>query len=157
MLLHPSSICRRGAWQYAPRPDPPVSGCSATALMLLPCYHHHYSSRVAVPSAERRKQWFLSTSPELSSGRYTNQLTEWWEMYRKRKSALACQQFTQLVLTACRCSWGTSEEEIPSDSSTAGLWCSSTAHWNWGLSAGYKTGSTSPVVGQAAQAVIVSL
>lgn len=54
---------------------------------------------------------------------------EKWGMYRKRKSA--CQQLAQLGLTACRCSWGTSEEEITSASgTTAGLWCSSTAHWN---------------------------
>lgn len=58
-------------------------GCWVAALMLLPCYHSHYSSRVAAPSAERGKQWFLSISTELLSGRNTNQHTERWEMHRE--------------------------------------------------------------------------
>lgn len=51
------SMCSRGSWVICPSymydPDPLL-----TALMLLPCYHHHYSSRVAGPSAPRRRQWY---------------------------------------------------------------------------------------------------
>lgn len=93
-------------------------GCSAAALKPLPCYHHHYSSRVAAPSVERGKQRLLSISTELLSGRNTNQHTKRWEMYRKS----ARQPLTQLGLTACRCSWGVSVDEITSASgTTAGL------------------------------------
>lgn len=107
--------------------------CSVAALMPLPCYHRRYSSRVAGPSAERGHTmisvhilWAFNLAQIQTTTSSGEKCTD-----RERVHANISPSWGS---TACRCSWGASEEEITSASGTTAGLCSSssssTARWN---------------------------
>lgn len=96
----------------------------------------------------RRKQWFLSMSTELLSGRNTQS----GEKYAEREGVHANSSPSWVWQPADVLRGG--NHLCLQDNS----WTLVKQHCSLKqLSAGYKTGSTSPVVGPAAQALIVSL